>query len=74
MSRISDSDRFFDAAIARGIEMSGCCRLDGILHDDSPVDDDLREVLQESGSGRALNGALANIKSAGESAESTWQV
>lgn len=44
MSCMSDSDRFFEAAIARGQGCSGCCKLNGELHVDCPEIDDLEGV------------------------------
>jgi len=44
MSCMSDSDRFFEAAIARGQGCSGCCKLIGELHVDCPEIDDLEGV------------------------------
>jgi len=45
-----------------------------MLHVDIPEGDDLEEVLLESRSGRAMNGAVVDSEAAEDCAESAWQV
>ena len=74
MSCMSDSDRFLEAAIiasSEGLEWSGCCGLDGMVHVEKPEDAGPEGRLVESGPGRAMNGSLVDSDAVEISADRT---